>query len=153
MSELCGKCGGYSGNDDKEDPCICSGAEELVTRLESELATLKGVIEADDRRLNEAAARISTDNCNEWGCDAPDVMADKILGLRAELITANKLRHDQILSSDKALTKARKAMILAAEHACRNLSDDEQTFLDEQWELADIGDHPWPLTHHNLTRQ
>jgi len=53
-----------------------------LARLRSQVEALRGAMNADDRRLREAAARVGKDH---HGCDSADWMADLILFLRAKV--------------------------------------------------------------------
>ena len=57
---------------------------EMLDALEStqaELAAVRGAMDAADARLRDASIRVWGEDC--WGCDAPDHMAEAILGLRS----------------------------------------------------------------------
>lgn len=69
------------------DAALDREAAAEITSLKAEVERLKDISASDDKRLDSAASRISTSGVNEWGCDAAEAMADKILGLRAKLAT------------------------------------------------------------------
>lgn len=54
-----------------------------VAELEADKALLQGVIRADEHRLTEAAVKVWGENVH--GCDAPEWLADEILGLREDV--------------------------------------------------------------------
>jgi hypothetical protein len=54
---------------------------ESLEAAHARIAELTGAMDAADARLRDASIRVWGEDC--WGCDAPDHMAEAILGLRA----------------------------------------------------------------------
>jgi|ERR1044072_1834478 hypothetical protein len=72
--------------------------------IEMETQKYKDVIASDDKRLAEAAEKVWGEHV--WGCDAPDKMADAILGLRAQLKKLTGL-NEAVKIEEKDLPTAR----------------------------------------------
>ena len=81
------------------------------------------------------------DDLNRISCEEgsiEDRAVQRIVGLGTELAAANKLRHDQILSGDKALTKARDTGEGYRQELLQSVGDRRCELLAHEHELAAV---------------
>lgn len=108
-------------------------AERDALRAENE--KLRGAMNADDERLRAAERRVYGEKT--WGCDAPEVMAESILGLRAEI---ERHHRDFDRWENDALREKQRADSMAAEveklRAVEFMASAYRAAEEDWWEYA-----------------
>jgi hypothetical protein len=98
------RCGYFTG-DTTPPGCkkMIADYEQRIAELEQENERLKGVIEADDKRLSDAAISVWGEHIR--GCDTPQEMAELINYLRPLAKSAELELHESFISGMERAAK------------------------------------------------